>query len=268
MAYRVTMGHRAAIRSLTSSLQQFTPKATEALVRLLSPFAPEGVPLPDLALVLQILLNMLLNAGERLTDVSWQRRDEGAADKETRGQRDSTVKTLRPKVQHVSDCLLNALGPEAPARFGIDTVETIPMALYDQVVHLDKHLRSSGVLEKKTLVGITIDPVALADSLEPEKSLLGESLDTLTAEERATEAALLAKDRIVEEIRTLYVAAAKVIEGFYRLAGLDKEAERLRLTVRRRNNSELPGEGPDDEVAEEPVEELADEEAAEQATQD
>ncbi len=263
MAYRVTLALRAAIRSLTSSVQQFTPNVVEGLPRALSPFLPEGVTLPDIALVLQILTSILTKASEKLTDVSWQRRDEGMVDKEARSQRDAAAQTLRPKVRHVSDCLFNAFGEEAPASFGVETIETVPMALHDQVVHLDRHLRKPEALERKPQVGITIDLVALADSLEPEKTVLGDSLDTLTAEERATEAALIEKDRLVDDIRRLYVAAAKVIEGFYRLAGLDEEAERLRLTVRRRS----AGEAPDGEPDEEPVPETAAEETPETATE-
>ena len=133
------------------------------------------------------------------------------------------------------------------------------MALLDQIVHLDSHLRDPEAFSHEPRVGVSLDPVALADSLEPEKTLLSESLETLTAEQRATESALDEKDAIVNEVRRLYVAAAKVIEGFYRLAGLEKEAERLRLTVRRRAGND------DDEL---PTEEQVEAQAEEQTTQD
>lgn len=241
MAYRIILGHRAAIRSLTSSLKENTSRVVEGAVRVLGPFTPEGVGLPDLAVVFQTLLNLLHDAASRINDAGWQRRDEGTVDSKARRKRDEAAKGLRAKVQHVSNCIWNALGDDGLETVGLDKgIEPNPIAMLDQVIHMDRHLRDPALLAGEVRVGITLDPVALADSLEPEKSSLSDSLDTLTDEERATETALLEKDATVREVRRLYVAAAKVIEGFYRLAGLGAEADRLRLNARRRNAEDEP----------------------------
>jgi len=68
MLQRTTLQQTANLEWLKSSLQHYTPKAVEKLDGLLKPFLPEEATMPDMALVLQTLLNLLVDAGKHLVE--------------------------------------------------------------------------------------------------------------------------------------------------------------------------------------------------------
>ncbi len=247
MLQRKTLNQDADLKSLSSSLQQYTPKAVEGTLVLLRPFLPEGVSMPDLALFLQLMLSMLIDSGTKMIDANWQRLEMDLEDSNLRDDRDGAVGGLRPKVFRIRDLFRGALGPKGPRLLALeDGVEELPTFLLHQVTYIDTRLREPKLLDGLTLFS-PLDPVSLAGQLEPELTELRTSVKGLKGE-RSTEAAMLDLRGVQEENRHRYVKGAKIVEGIFRFAGMDEEADRIRI-ARRRSQTALPDEtNPPDDV--------------------
>jgi hypothetical protein len=68
---------------------------------------------------------------------------------------------------------------------------------------------------------------------EPELTTLRNSLTGLAASQRATEATRIALHETQDKTRRRYVQVAKIVEGIFRLADMDAEADRLRVVRRK-----------------------------------
>jgi len=93
-----TLQQTAHLESLGSSLQHFTPKAVERVIALFRPLLPAGVSMPDVALVLQLLLQLLMDAGTQVIESNWQRHEESVANRRGRsgGWRSPRRARIRP----------------------------------------------------------------------------------------------------------------------------------------------------------------------------
>jgi len=247
MLQRTTLQQTANLEWLKSSLQHYTPKAVEKLDGLLQPFLPEAATMPDMALVLQVLLNLLVDAGKHLVESGWQRYEEAVGDSSLREDREESFSELRPKLYRIRDLFRGALGPKGPRLVALDEgVETTYLALLYQVTYVHRRLNDPTLLEGQEL-WTPLDPLKLAELIEPEMSQLKTAIESLTAEQRATEEALLALRETQETSQRCYVQGARIVEGFYRLVGMDEEANRIRL-ARRRATTPPEDDGPLPEV--------------------
>ncbi len=236
-----TLHQTANLQSLESSLQHFTPKVVEKVVWLFRPFLPEGVAMPDVALVLQLLLHVLIDAGTQVIGSNWQRHEEALDDLGLREDRDGAVTGVRPKMFRIRDLFRGALGPKGPRLLALeDGVETAPMPLLYQATYVHDRLLDPKLLEGLELWA-PVDPVKLAGQLDPELTMLRTSTQGLTAERRSTEESLLALREVQATSQRSYVQGAKIVEGFFRLVGMDEEADRIRLA--RRQGTTPPPDG-------------------------
>lgn len=252
MLQRTTLQQAAGLESLKSSLQHYTPKAVEKLEELLKPFLPEAVPMLPMGHVLQTLLNLLIDAGTHLVESGWQRYEEAVLDSSFREDRNDSFTELRPKLFRIRDLFRGALGPKGPRLLALDNgVETTYLALLHQVTYIHGRLTDPKLLEGQDL-WLPLEPMKLAELIEPDMSRLKTAMDSLTAEQRATEEALLALREMQAKSQRCYVEGARLVEGFYRLVGMDEEANRIRL-VRRRATTPPPEGDPLPEVTAEDV---------------
>lgn len=239
MLQKGTLQQTANLESLKSSLQHYTPKAVEKLDGLLQPFLPQAATMPDMALVLQMLLNLLADAGKHLVESGWQRYEEAVGDSSLREDREDSFLGLRPKMYRIRDLFRGALGPKGPRLVALDTgVPTTYLGLLYQVTYVHGRLSDPTLLEGQEL-WTPLDPLKLAELIEPEMNQLKTAIESLTAEQRATEEALLALRETQESSQRSYVQGARIVEGFYRLVGMDEEADRIRL-ARRRSTTPTP----------------------------
>lgn len=254
MLQRRTLQQAAGLESLKSSLQHYTPKAVEKLEVLLKPFLPEAAPMPHMGHVLQTLLNLLVDAASHLVESGWQRYEEGVMDSNFREARNDSFTELRPKLFRIRDLFRGALGQKGPRLVALDNgVETTYLALLHQVTYIHGRLTDPKLLEGQDL-WLPLEPLKLAELIEPEMTQLKTAMDSLTAEQRATEEALLALREMQEKSKRCYVEGARLVEGFYRLVGMDEEANRIRLVRRRAtapptDGDPLPEETPAEDAA-------------------
>jgi len=228
-----TLQQTAHLESLGSSLQHFTPKAVERVIALFRPLLPAGVSMPDVALVLQLLLQLLMDAGTQVIESNWQRHEESVADRGLRENRDETTRSLRAKLFRIRDLFYGALGPQGPRLLALDeAIDAVPGRLLQQAIYVSRRL-----LDPKLLDGLEpwspLEPAKLAALIEPDLKRLRATVEGLEAEKRTSEESLLALRETQARSRRFYVQGAKIVEGFYRLVGMDEEAGRIRLARRR-----------------------------------
>jgi hypothetical protein len=97
--------------------------------------------------------------------------------------------------------------------------------------------------------GLTFDPNAVADSLEPTLQTYTGALSSVATESRQLEDAKGRRDQAQATWKTTYQSVAGQLEGLFRLAGRDDLADRVRPTHRRTRGAEGP-----EVVVDEPVE--------------
>jgi len=250
MLQRRTLQQTADLESLKSSLQHYTPKAVEKLEELMRPFLPEAATaMSPMALVLQTLLNLLVDAGNHLVESGWQRYEEAVGDSSLREDREESFSELRPKLYRIRDLFRGALGPKGPRLVALDDgVEKTHVALLHQVSYVHRRLTDPQLLEGQILWS-PLEPLKLAELIEPDMAQLKTAIESLSTEQRATEEALLALREVQEKSQRCYVQGARLVDGFYRLVGMDEEANRIRLVRRRATTPPSEDDPPPEETA-------------------
>ena len=228
-----TLQQTANLESLGSSLQHFTPKAVDRLIELFRPLLPEGAPEPELESIFQLLLHLLIDSGSQVIASNWERHQESLTDLGLREDRNEAIETVRPKLFRIRDIFHGALGPKGPRLLALgEGVESTIAPLVQQTIYVYNRLLDPTLLEGLE-PWIPLDPTKLAELIAPELARLRGATQGLAAEQRATEESLLALREVQAKSQRCYVHGAKIVEGFFRLVGMDAEADRIRRVHRR-----------------------------------
>jgi hypothetical protein len=78
-----------------------------------------------------------------------------------------------------------------------------------------------------------LDFESLAQGFEGALETYEKALDALTEAKKVRDGALVDKQKAERRLRSVYASIARIQEGYYRLAGLDELADRIRLTIPR-----------------------------------
>lgn len=93
----------------------------------------------------------------------------------------------------------------------------------------------------------TFSTADLVAKLSPAVAAMQTGLDEVAREKRETQLARTARNRTEERFHTSLVNVASILEGHFRMAGLDEQADRVRPTVARTTGELEPGDDePDD----------------------
>ena len=74
--------------------------------------------------------------------------------------------------------------------------------------------------------------------------LYKQAIDRWTEAKKRRDDALIAKKAAVKRLRSLYANIARIQEGYFRLAGLEELADRIRLTIPRSSRRSTPDTEP------------------------
>jgi hypothetical protein len=201
-------------------------------------------------------------ANEALFEAESDLAQERADDPDYREARDLAAATMYEAIVKARS-LMEAVGAGQSVRFGMDgTVPQVPSSLLSFARNAVDSLRGSG--ESLGTLGLDVDTTALADKLQPTLDGLTDAVDDMAREEREAEAALVARNKVLEDWERTYRAVARILEGAYRMADEDELADRIRPTMRRASGVDDPEDSEDDVVpivegGDEPVEDDADE---------
>ncbi len=120
------------------------------------------------------------------------------------------------------------------------------------------------------LEGFTVDPEGAARGLKAKVTRLRSVTDEQRRLNREVQESRKVKNRLLEEHKDTFLWTARTLEGFYRLAGEDELADRIRPSLRRRGLRAVDVEAQEAAKAkaaeEEAAAEAAESEAAEEST--
>lgn len=203
----------------------------------------------NLQLQLASFLETRLQALEAADRAHLQELDD---DREPRLRRDEATSALYGKLVEVRELLRGLYGfDRANALVGVDGPTALdPLTLHGQAVAAVERLREPGPeLPRQRLGSVEVDRNGLAAEVQPFVDELGGILEDLKREKRQREATKNHRDTALGDFDVAAGAVARILIGYDQLAGFPDFAEKVRLTLPRRNGSR-PGE--DEELPEGP----------------
>jgi hypothetical protein len=106
-------------------------------------------------------------------------------------------------------------------------------------------------LRQTKVEGITVNPEAMADDLENLGGKLRTAQKEFRRQRRVVQATRRKKNQWIQDHRHNIVWTARTVEGYYRLAGEDELADRLRPIIRRVSRPQPPEPPPASPIPEE-----------------
>ncbi|MEL6179698.1 MAG: hypothetical protein AAFS10_12135 [Myxococcota bacterium] len=173
------------------------------------------------------------DALERLRSTEIKLASELGEDQLGRDERDEHNDALVDTLRYVRNRCLNDLERSEVNTLGFTkAVPTSHSALPNYAANAVAQLRK----EERAITPRLGDPyttTALAALVEAELSVYNTALAKLSKEERETQGARLARDEAVEHFERTSYAAAAILEGIFRQAGMGEIADRIRPTTLR-----------------------------------
>ena len=221
------------------------------------------------------LREVLAAARDLLTTSDRDLRDQKALTSRYRRDRDAAFEALSPHIVGLRDTFRGACGPEVFTEIGfaLRTPEQ-PGELFELAQHLTTRLGEPDLeLPAARFKGIALDPAGVVEEMAPLVDDLGQALESVTREERRTEAMKIAKDEALDAYTRTFLWVAQSAEALFKLADLPAVAQRVRPSSRRPGvTNEVETQGPDvpSDDPEKPAAEVTDEvpEASAQARPD
>lgn len=175
---------------------------------------------------------------------------EQADDVTLRDARDHAATVVGGVLGRIRNRVGDALGETGLRRYALDaSMPRTPSQLATRSETVIQLLRGAPA-ELDDGVSPAVSTTRLAKSLVDALEPLSAALATLVAEARENEAALTARDRVVEDWTLVYQGVATTLAGLYVLAAREDLAERIRPTQRRAAGQETadPDPGPSEPV--------------------
>lgn len=179
-------------------------------------------------------------------------------DPPVRVQRERDVRAGLDTLIAVERKLESVQGEEALVRlFGIPSVKPVQPDTLQKVLEAV----SSALVQDKTpradFFGEPVDTGKMGVLLRQCADALKQSLEHAGGEARELQDALMERDRALVLVGRLYQSVASILEGYYRMAGFEELAERIRPTSRRRRGEDIPTEPVEEPSLSTPAEEPA-----------
>ncbi len=199
---------------------------------------PEELRIDYHALMLGIL-ELLRDACDKLTEAEQTHVDEQADDVRQRQQREADMRALNDEILEVRDAFTGVYKPANVEEFGFPrNVARTPHDLARQGDHLIKNLEKSGLDLPKPRFGEGLPIDELTKPIRDATKQLRASITDTNRERKEAEVAQVEKDRSAVYYDMLLLWGARMLEGFFTLAGEDELAARVRPSVRRPGNTE------------------------------
>ncbi len=240
MASRLVVLRQRLANTIHAALESFSGVVSPVINERSAPFLEEGEVLFDFPLLQQVLGRMVEESFEKMVESDKTHFDELANDIAPRLERDEGVEKVRQKLIEIRRIVQGLFGLERAVE--VVAVDGLtgrqPDLLWRQAEHTLSRLRSPDLqLPQASTASIAFDPQALADELEPMVTALEQSIDAVEVDRRSAATSLQAKQDAMAEQDQLITACARIVSGFYLLAGRPDLARRIRLSLRPRRQS-------------------------------
>jgi hypothetical protein len=219
--------------TVMSSLAVHGPEVAPRLEALLFPDGPPAS--VTVAGLLRGLHDLLARNREQLGAADLAHAAELADDEAPRAARDGGITALRATLSSLRVTLLNTFGPALLAAYGVPSaLPEQPDLLLRTASLIESRLRTRPLTEAPRQLGISIDPVAIADSLKAQIEAITAAVAEVDRERREAQLTLEAKNTSLAAWDAVYPGVADTTTGLYELAGRQDLADVVRPTARRR----------------------------------
>jgi hypothetical protein len=220
-------------KAIVAAADTHAQEVGERLNDDLSVILAEGETLTDfktLQLHLGRYLKMRLDALVAADEAHVQELDD---DQDPRLRRDEAAELLYQKLIEVRDTVNAVFGSERAGKLvGIEgDTPRDPLVLHRHATRILDRLRAPDAeLPPQRLRGVQLDPVVLAEELQPATDLLAEALADVDREQRETETTLTLKTEATEAFDRAVRGVGRILQGCDELADFPEFAEKIRLS--------------------------------------
>lgn len=240
-------------RLLLSALRLQGPSVSAVLTGLVRPFLREGDPVPDFQAVITSFVRALQEALKRLVKADEVLFSLNAKTRTLRRRRNQKIQDLIRLLASLRQSIASHYVAPDLSQIGFE--DRTPRNLTPIFRQIDRVATSLG---HEGLVDLLGEPFFKQSSFDPREHVaeLKEEAETgrvlnedLAEARRELDAAVLAKESLMESYDHLEIRTARPFEDFCRLAGENKLADRVRPTIRRPEASPLPDDAAEDPQA-------------------
>ncbi len=190
--------------------------------------------MPDWSFIMELNARLLDRAGQAVLEADQLYRDQLVAIGLERGQRDESKEEIKKRIRDERQSFGGAHGDKGLRILGLDRPpERKPLALYRQAKAILESLRQPGLDLETRSSAIVVDPLAVANEMEPMVEALGQSLEKIDRMLKESVEALVGRRNALKGQREAYVDIALFQEALYRLVEEDEIADRIRPSLRR-----------------------------------
>ena len=217
-------------------VETYRREVTEALDLFLDPAEDSGLPNTSpsvLAVHLGRLLGRLDRALEELIEAEKVHLDEVGNDAAPRQRRDAAAQAVREVLFDLRRLYRGAYGLEAAEELGFERrIAPDPLALLRQAQRLQKNL--AGELPPPRYEGITVPGGPALAALVTPVADLRTALDEVNRQRGKCQGTKLTKDKAMALFDETYLQIVRMLVPSFRLAGKEKLAAQIPLSLRRR----------------------------------
>lgn len=241
MANKMVTDRSAEASLLSAASATFMREVSPALNAVLSPFAGDGEPVPELT-TLPVLASRLVDQRlDHLIGTDKANIDAKAELIEPRLRRDDALAEASDTAYRIRDFSRGLYGRELTARIIPDDqrIPQRPKAFLHFGEHVLERLRDAErALPAQALQGVQIERLELSANFEADLEELASALDEVDLLAREAQITQEAKDDAMRAFNVTYRAAIQLLEASAILAGKPELAQRVRPTRRRRSSGD------------------------------
>lgn len=220
------------------------PEAARRLTERLQPHLADGEQVPDVWMMITLLLRWLVAVTTAMVEADVANEQELANDQQHRSLRDATAEKLIAALIAFRDSCRALYGPTRLEEIGFtEQTPRDPLTILKVATNLIAMLRDPGLDLPDPLWGpISIEPVDMADILQPLVEALEDAIDSVNREIRKAQSTQAVKNETCERYDEDFFWIARWLEATFALAGMLHQAKRLKPSIRRRGRTETEPE--------------------------
>lgn len=241
MPSRLIDRYRADSQAVATGAEEVAEEVGAALAERFRPFLQDGESQVDWVLAQKLASRLLASRDQRLDGIDLQLELERTTNKKLRADRQKIATKVRSQLRAARHLIDESFGKDVAV--GIFRQRRVSEIAPERLVRLAREtveaLRSPELLPSLNLAGEDVgDPADLAGKLERRANELAEHLEVLIPKRKRETMRVGAKQEGWQEATKVRLQAQDMLVGFYRGAGFDHLATRLRPKRRRKAEEE------------------------------
>ncbi len=245
---------KAALKSLdlteflVMSARTQKPTVSSRLAAIFLPASPdgEGASVPDWDLVQESHAVLLETSAGKVRHTDQVHRHNKVKLSEARRSRRKLVWKLKIRHRDLRSSFTGTYGKDALPLVGLDAPPELRfVAIREQQLEVLERMRNPELaarLPEPRAGQKALDLTELADAIEAEIRELEAATEAIRRLRKQVDESLVVKEEVLAQHRRLYLNVARILAGYYRLAGLDELADRIRSPERPRRRQEASDE--------------------------